>query len=252
MRSRLGFLAVFLLSLCASCAPDVDEGVDSAEQNWDSADGNPTHATHSLMAEYAIKTLAAELPELRQYEKAIVDGANLELHDLVHKTHEALRLEVGGNNWAAEHPEILWTKARASYAANDKSMAYYYVGIMLHYVQDMGVPAHAFHVIHQSSARSWDHIELLGFFDFHADFKTDGVADPNLANPVDYIEWSAATARAHFQGAFPDAQYHRKYFPQAYDDMTDAHWAFIRRREADCARGTAYTLRSAALALASK
>ena len=41
-------------------------------------------------------------------------------------------------------------------------------------------------------------------------------------------------------------------FPQAYDDMNEAHWAFIRRREADCARGTAYALRSAAIALAAK
>jgi hypothetical protein len=123
---------------------------------------------------------------------------------------------------------------------------------MLHYVQDMGVPAHAFHVYHQSGPRDWDHLELLGFFDFHADLRTPGASDPGLANPVEYIEWSARTAREHFNASFPGAQYHRRYFPQAYDDLTEEHWAFLRRREADCARGTAFTLRSAARALASK
>jgi hypothetical protein len=114
----------------------------------------------------------------------------------------------------------------------------------------MGVPAHAFHVIHQSSARNWDHLELLGFFDFHADMRTPtGNPDPNLEDPVKYIEWSAETARNHFTTSFPGAEYHRKYFPQAYADMTEDHWAFLRRREADCVWATSYALRSAGRAL---
>jgi len=243
-----------LVALAASCSTPVAEGeVGHDEGHWDSAGGNPTHATHSYMAEVAVKTVRAEHPEVVTYQTSIVEGANMELHDLAiakDPAAEALRLEIGGNNWAADHPEILWDKARASYEAGDKAQAYRYVGMLMHYVQDMGVPAHAFHVIHQSSAGNWDHIELLGFFDFHADLEARLPANPELSDPVSYLEWSAQTARDQFTAAFPGETYHRKFFPQNYDAMTDVHWAFLRQREAYCTWGTAFALRSAARAFA--
>lgn len=243
--TAVGLLAISL----AACSP-AEEDTGTQEEHWDSADGNPTHATHSIMAERAIKNLTGELPEVGIYEASIVEGANLELHELPSKTHDDLRREIGGNNWAADHPEVLWEKARASYAAGDKASAYLYVGVLLHYVQDMGVPAHAFHVIHQSSFGQQDNIEVLGFFDFHADFASEATMDPSFADPVDYVEWSGKTARDHFHSVFGNDTYTRTYFPQAYADMTDTHWAFLRRREAECARGTEYALRSAVKALA--
>jgi hypothetical protein len=245
-------LLAALVSAVVSCAAAQadEEEAGSTEQHWDSADGNPTHPTHSIMAEFAIKQTRAELPEVAAYQKDIVAGANLELHDLQHPKFEALRLEIGGNNWAAERPELLWDKARASYASGDKAQAFFYVGILLHYVQDMGVPAHAFHVIHQSGPKDWDHVELLAFFDFHGDLRAPGPTDPRLDGPVAYIEWSAGTARDHFNTAFPGATYHRKFLPQAYADLTDAQWAFLRGREAHCAHATAFALRSAAASLA--
>lgn len=257
MRSLLRFLrlpvAIAIAALVPSCAAPADEGngedVDQHEQHWDSAAGNPTHPTHSIMADFAIKQIKSRQPEVEKYRKAIVDGANLELHDLQHKTFEALRVEIGGNNWAAEHPEMLWDKARASYKSGDKAQAYFYVGILLHYVQDMGVPAHAFHVIHQSGPKDWDHTELLAFFDFHGDLKAPGPRDPKLADPVSYIEWSAQLARDHFAALFPGETYHRKFMPQAYADLNETHWAFLRGREAHCAHATAYALESAAAAL---
>lgn len=243
-------ISAVCLSLFACASPTADEAQGSQEQHWDSADGNPTHATHSIMAEFAIKNLAPSLPEVKTFEDAIIEGANLELHELPSKTHNDLRLEVGGNNWGADHPEVLWKKARASYAAGDKASAYLYVGVLMHYVQDMGVPAHAFHVIHQSSFGHQDNIEILGFFDFHADFASAAVMNPEFSNPSDYVEWSAKSARDHFHSVFGNDTYTRTYFPQAYADMNDTHWAFLRRREAECARGTEYALRSAALAFA--
>lgn len=248
-------LRTLLPALCLSisavlaCASS-EEKMGLTEQHWDSEDGNPTHATHSLMAEFAVRNLAGALPEVKTFEASITEGANLELHELPSKKYDALRIEIGGNNWGADHPELLWDKARASYAAGDKAKAYLYVGIMLHYVQDMGVPAHAFHVIHQSSMGQQDHIEILGFFDFHADFASEAVMDPAFTNPVDYVEWSASSARDHFHSVFGNDTYTRRYFPQAYSDLTDTHWAFLRRREAECARGTEYALRSAATAFA--
>ena len=250
MGSHFNFpLAALAAAVLLACAAPADEATGSAEQHWDSADGNPTHPTHSILAEYAIKTVKAEAPEVALFEKEIVEGANLELHDLKHAKYEALRLEIGGNNWAAEHPELLWEKAQDSYAAGDKAKAFFYVGILLHYVQDMGVPAHAFHVIHQSGPKDWDHVELLAFFQFHGDLKAPGPADPALEGPLDYIEWSALTARDHFTTAYPGATYNRKFFPQAYADMTDTDWRFLREREAHCAKATAFALRAAALGL---
>lgn len=248
MRSCWVLASAIVLAISTACTSSA-EHIGSDEEAWDSQDGNPTHATHSQMAEFAIGHLAAKWPEVKTYEAAIVEGANLELHELRTKTWNELRIEVGGNNWAADRPSVLWDHARASYAAGDKRSAYFYVGILLHYVQDMGVPAHAFHVIHQSSFGKQDHIEILGFFDFHADFSSEVTPDPALANPTDYVDWSGRTAREHFRSVFGDVTYTRTFFPQAYDDMTDVHWAFLRRREAECARATEYALRSAAAAL---
>lgn len=247
---RLPLVAALTAVLAACAVTPTADPTGTTEQHWDSADGNPTHPTHSIMAEFAIKEVKGELPEVETYQASILEGTNLELHDLVSKTHEALRLEIGGNNWAAEHPELLWDKARASYAAGDKEQAFFYVGIMLHYVQDMGVPAHAFHVIHQSSPKDWDHTELLAFFNFHGDLKAPGPTDPQFANPLDYIEWSAQSARDHFNTLFPGQTYTRTFLPQAYADLTDDDWAFLRGREAHCAHATAFALRSAAAALA--
>lgn len=257
--ARLFFSAMLVASV-ASCS-DASSGsgdatpIGNEEQHWDSDDGNPTHPTHSFLAEFAVKQVRADFPEVADFEKDLVKGANLELHELPLKkkneAYEALRQEIGGSNWAADRPEILWERARASYTAGDKAAAYFHVGVMLHYVQDMGVPAHAFHVIHQSGPKSWDHIEVLAFFDFHADFRTPPPEDPKLADPTAYIEWSGALTREHWERAFPGVTYHRKIFPQNYDAMTEENWAFLRAREAQCAHGTAFALRSAAAAFAS-
>lgn len=246
------FLQVLLFGCLGglSCVSSPTEDVGTADQHWDSADGNPTHPTHSTMAEIAVSTVRAEYPEVSAYETSLVDGANKELHDLVEKDPalEALRLEVGGNNWAGAHPEVLWQKARAAFALNDRPTAYWYVGMMMHYAQDMGVPAHAFHVYHQSGLTSWDNLELLGFFDFHADMNLPPPVDPQLENPLDYIEWSAQSARDHFNTAFPGKTYARTFFPQAYADMTDEDWTFVKTREASATWVSAYILRSAARA----
>lgn len=240
------------LGLClflGACTVAQTEDIGVSQQRWDSQNGNPTHATHSIMTELAIANLENIYPELRQYEKDLIRGVNLELHEIRRDSYEELRQEVQGTNWAANNPGVLWEKARLVYGGGFKDTAYFYVGVLLHYVQDMGVPAHAFHVFHQSTIGHRDNLEVLGFFDFHADFNTPATPDPDLENPVDYIEWSAQTARAHFNGTFPGATYTTEFFPQGYSEMSELQWSFLRRREADCTRGTFYALRSAALAL---
>ena len=250
VRTFLGAFVLLATSVAAACAPDT-ERTEMSEADWDSEDGNPTHATHSIMAEHAVDAVARDLPEVRTFAAAILAGANLELHDKPMKNaeDEALRIAIGGNNWSASHPEILWERARAEYVRGDKAAAYRYVGVMLHYAQDMGVPAHAFHVIHQNKITNWDTFEVLAFFDFHADLKAPPPPDPGLVDPVAYIEWSASEARTHFTTAFPGVTYRRTLFPQGYADLSEDQWAFLRSREAACTFASDYTLNSAARAL---
>lgn len=247
----LGVMA--MTALCAgACGASDEEPTGEADQHWDSADGNPTHATHSYMAEYAIASLTGALPEVAQYRAAIVKGANLELHELPigDAYYDAVRREIGGNNWAADHPEKLWDKAVTAYRLGNKEQAFVYVGILLHYVQDMGVPAHAFHVIHQSTFGHWDNIEVLAFFDFHADMKVLAPIDPGFESPLAYIEWSGQEARDHWNAAFPGQKYTRTSIPSAYKDLSDAQWTFLRTREAHATMANVFALRRAATLLA--
>ena len=58
-----------------------------------------------------------------------------------------------------EYPEIgAYRQDRAGHTRR----AYFFLGALLHYVQDMGVPAYALLVYHQSSPSDWDNFEIGG------------------------------------------------------------------------------------------
>jgi hypothetical protein len=261
VRSNILGLAASLLLLSCPLACGLDPGAPpepgSVEQPWDSADGNFTHPTHSYLAEAAIERVAPEYPEVRTYKTVIVKGANLELHErrLRHNEDdgdrfEALRVEIGGNNWAADRPGLLWHKARASYAAGDRDAAYLYVGILLHYVQDMGVPAHAFHVIHQSSFGKQDHFELQCFFKWQPRYESIDRADPAFEDPTDYVQWSGDWAAAQFTATYPGATYERRFFDSDASKLSDTDWRFIRDRQGQTVMANTWALRAAAKAFA--
>src|SRR4051794_8840379 len=48
---------------------------------WDSDAGNPTHATHSYLTEWSLDQIKADYPELEKNRKAVIEGANTELHE---------------------------------------------------------------------------------------------------------------------------------------------------------------------------
>ena len=59
----LPFLALFAAGCIAEpTAPEGQEPVGATEQAWDSQDGNPTHATHSYLTEFAIEPSDLTLP----------------------------------------------------------------------------------------------------------------------------------------------------------------------------------------------
>jgi hypothetical protein len=239
-----------LLSGCAAApesAPDEleDEPADIA-QHFDSQDGNPTHATHSYMAEAAIDALRGSYPELQTYRARIVDGANRELHELAvdNGVQELLRRQIGGTNAGCSKPAVLLSLARSSYAAGDKSRAFWLAGIFLHSVQDIGVPSHAFRVVHQSTPGSWDHFEVMVMQKWWPLYSTSNRVDPRFADPTAYIEWSAAWARNDFATAFPGVTYTRTFYPMSWLWASRQHKMFARERQGRTTLATMWALRS--------
>lgn len=251
----------FLLSALTASACAADQETQASEhdhdpvgqesQRWDSQAGNPTHATHSYLTEYAVDQLSRQLPELASYRATLVDGANRELHELPVSDpfEEELRVAVGGTNWGANHPEVAWTRARTSYAKGDKGMAYWYVGVILHYVQDMGVPAHAYHLIHQGTLTERDNFELLGLQRW-APLFDDLKADPAYAAPSDYVSWSGSWTKSDFQTAFPGKTYTLTFFPMSWWWTPSDKARFVREREGHTAVAVKYALRAAATHIA--
>jgi MYXO-CTERM domain-containing protein len=242
------------LGACSGQGVDIVpvEHVSRIQERWDSQDNNPTHATHSYLTEYAIDALAAAHPELQEFRAEIVDGANRELHDLVVKDaqQEALRIEAQGNNWGCARPEVFVNHALERYAAGDKAKAYWFVGILMHMVEDIGVPAHALHVIHQASPSDWDDFEVLALQSWKPRFDHVDRANPVLANPVDYIAFNGDWTINDFVAAYPGETYTRLFFPPTWLLAPQSLKTFVGDRQGKTATAATWALESAALLLA--
>ncbi len=251
MRTNLVQYSVFIAGLSlVGCAADAQhEHVDptTTEQGWDSQDGNPTHATHSYMTEYAADQLKGIYPELVTYRARLVDGANREIHDLVMKDaeQEALRHEFVGTNGGCEHPERVWNHVVASYHAGDHSKAFWYLGILMHYVEDMGVPAHALHVYHQSSPSNWDHFEVMATQGWYPSYSNINKSDPHLSNPSDYTAFSSNWTISDWQSMFPGVTYTRTYYSMSWWWASGREKTFMSNRQGRTATAVKWAMQSA-------
>jgi hypothetical protein len=221
---------------------------DSTQQGWDSAGGNPTHATHSYLTEEAISRVRDANPEVETYRADLLKGANEEIHDLVLSDVllESLRLEFGGTNGSCEHPERVWAHAQERYAAGDVHNAYWYLGILLHYVEDLGVPAHALGVYHQSGPTNWDTFELLAFSNWVPSYDAIDREDPGLADPSAYTQVSREWTASNFGETWPGTTYTRTFFDKTWLFSTDTERTFLRNREGRTGIATSWALASAA------
>lgn len=243
-------LPCFVLTGCAvSTAADGDAADQTGAQEgaWDSAGGNPTHATHSYLVEYAIDGLRPYLPELQTYRAQLVAGANQEIHDVPLKDPnlEALRIEVQGTNGACARPDRVWAHARDSYTRGDKPSAYWYVGLLMHYVSDMGVPAHALGVYHQSSPSNWDHFELMAFQKWSPSYGDINRGDPAYASPADYVAFSGAWTASDFGTTWPGVTYTRTFYSRTWLFASSKEKTFMRNRQGRTAEATRFALWSA-------
>lgn len=175
---------------------------NSATIAWDSRHWNPTHPTHTYLTEWGIDELKATAPELDKYRDALVDGANVELHEL--KTNdtdvkigakyqvdlESKRVEHRGTNEGCGDIEGWWKDCLKAYQEGKKDRAYFYLGVILHMVEDMGVPAHANKVVHQGSLTKFDNFEFMALSNWKPSFDDINKADPGYAEPWKYYDFS--------------------------------------------------------------
>jgi len=233
--------------------------IGKQEGAWDSEDGNPTHATHSYMIEYAVDQLKAQYPELQTYRLQLIDGVNRELHEFpitsgseygTAAEQEAIRVEAGGNNWAAAYPEKTWTRAKAAYAAGNKGKAYWLTGIVIHWVQDMGVPAHGFHVIHQGNLSEQDDFEVMALQSWSPSYASINRANPSYASPASYVAWSGTWATSDFNYTWPGVTYTRGFFSTSWLWASSKEKTFVKNRQGRTAVANKWALQAAAARIA--
>jgi hypothetical protein len=208
------------------------------------------HPTHSYLTEYAVNALSGNYPELAQYQAIIVEGANQELHELpvtgmLHGVDlNAKRIEHKGTNEGTDDIGGWWHEVTAAYAAGNRQQAYFYLGIMLHMVEDMGVPAHANHVYHQGNLTEFDNFEAVAAQKWAPDFKDVNRKDPGYDNPSQYYAFSGDWTRA-------DApNYHdRNSFSKFWLTASRDERALVSNREGRTATVAMWALHAAATAL---
>ncbi|MGE0487595.1 MAG: hypothetical protein AB7S38_00120 [Vulcanimicrobiota bacterium] len=222
---------------------------------WDSRHSNPTHPTHSYLTEWAIDQLADQYPALKApaVRKALLDGANSECHELPldesDKTLgnsygldlEARRVEHQGTNEGSNDVEGWWNDARAAYQAGNELQAYYLLGVLLHMVEDMGVPAHANMVVHQGNAREFDNFEAMALSNWKPDWNDWNVdrTDPTYELPSNYYQFS----REWTQADAPD--YHdRDKFSKVWTFASKSEKTLLSNRQARTCNVVKWTLAS--------
>ncbi|OKH54610.1 hypothetical protein NIES2101_07330 [Calothrix sp. HK-06] len=174
-----------------------------AASAWDSdSSKNPTHPTHTYITEWAIDQLKAGAPELQQFRKQIIEGANAELHELpVSGTKygidlNAKRIQHKGTNEGCDDIQGWWQDSLNAYRQGNKQQAYFLLGVMLHMIEDMGVPAHANKVYHQGNLTEFDNFEFMALSNWKPNFNNINRQDPGFAEPWRYYAFSQEWAHA--------------------------------------------------------
>jgi hypothetical protein len=220
----------------------------SAALAWDSTFLDGRVSTHSRLTAFAVDALAADIPELMAYRAELLAGANQELHELPVRGNaygldlDRLRVRHRGTNAGTDDIRGWWEEARAAYRRGDRQAAYFLLGIMLHMIQDMGVPAHAWRIHHQARPFQLDGVEVMGFFRWQPSFAGIGRRDPRYAAPWRYYELSGAWA------AEDSAGYRKDIFPRFWAFANRSERELVRARQGRTAVVTAWALRSAAAA----
>ena len=214
---------------------------------WDSVKLNPTHPTHNYLTEWAIAKV--KTPEVSQFATQLIEGANEELHELPVEGSKygidlnAKRIAHKGTNAGTDDIEGWWKDSLEAYRAGDKQRAYFLLGIMLHMIEDMGVPAHANGVDHQGNLTEFDNFEFMALSNWKPDFANVNRADPGYVDPSTYYAFSKSWTHADA----PDYK-DRNSFSKTWTFASQAERALLRNREGRTATVAKWALRSAWMA----
>jgi hypothetical protein len=204
------------------------------------------HPTHSYLTEYAIDQVREEYPVLDRYRDILIEGANTELHELPVEgvsygiDLDAKRIEHRGTNAGSDDTEGWWQEALDARAAGNMEQAYFYLGILLHMIEDMGVPAHANGIYHQGNISEFDNFEAMALQKWEPDFSSINRADPGHSSPADYYrvsqDWAAADA--------PDYR-DTDSFSKTWITASDEEEELVSQRQARTATVVMWALRRA-------
>lgn len=211
----------------------------SAGWTWDSYDGNPKSPTHTRITEWGLEQLRHEFPALYAHRHALIEGANAEMH---------AGTIYCGSAYGSERPREWWRAAQDAWRAGNDGEYYLYLGVLLHLIQDMGVPACAHGIPHVppfsepgNPNAKYDHFELLAYNHWDPDFRSVNRTDPGLEEPWQYYETSRRWTLADTPGYDADA------CPKAWSAASEEYRWLVRARQARTCAVTKWTLRCAAL-----
>ena len=156
---------------------------------------------------------------------------------------EASRKRHKGTNEGCDDIQGWWDDALAAYRTGETSRAYFLLGIVLHMVEDMGVPAHANKVYHQGTLTEFDNFEFLGISNWKPSFDDINRADPGFAEPWKYYDFSRDWTHADAPN-YND----RNSFSKTWTFASKAEKTLFSNREGRTATLTMWTMRSAARA----
>lgn len=191
-RHRLIMVVISTLLLLGNITLGVPTALAWDSDSWK----NPTHPTHTYITEWAIAQLKTQAPELQQFQKQIIEGANAELHELpVSGTKygidlNAKRIEHKGTNEGCNDIQGWWKDSLNAYRQGNKQQAYFLLGVIMHMIEDMGVPAHANYVYHQGNLTEFDNFEFMALSNWKPNFNNINRQDPGFSEPWKYYAFS--------------------------------------------------------------
>jgi hypothetical protein len=217
--------------------------------------------THMLITSWAIDQLKPQFPELDKHRGDIIDGANAtELHELPLKPAdlevgrkygldlEAKRKEHKGTNAGTDDIVGWWSDAFAAFSTGQKARGYFLLGIMLHMIEDMGVPSHARGIYHQAPSvgepLQFDNFEMMGFSTWDPSFAAINQTDPEHSNPWLYYGLSQAWTNRD-----TPANYTRDGFSKTWTFASEPERQLLRNRQGRTCHVVMWTLRAASRAV---
>lgn len=215
---------------------------------WDSDSWmNPTRPTHTLMTRWAVDRLQEAHPEVGTFRAQLIEGSNVEVHELpIECERYGLDMNVlretryVGTNAGCEHPELIWEDSLKAHEEGNDELAFFLLGVLLHQIQDMGVPSHAHDIYHQGNATEFDNFEFMALWNWGPDFENIGKEKPGLDDPSGYYGFSKTWT-------LEDAPNYagRDGFSKTWTFASREERALLRGRQGSCCYLTKWTIESA-------